>query len=57
MRKTKTDANGKFSLIFRTKPVRIIRVTLENHEIYTSNSLQVNPGEEIKLNIQLQPIE
>ncbi len=57
MRKTKTDANGKFSLIFRTKSVRIIRITLENHEIYTSNSLQINPGEEISLNIQLQPIE
>jgi hypothetical protein len=37
------------------KSLRIIRVTLENHEVYTSNSLQINPGEEINLNIQLQP--
>lgn len=54
-RRTKTDADGKFGLIFHTKSVRIVRVTLENHEIYTSNSLQITPGEEIKLNIQLQP--
>jgi hypothetical protein len=57
MRRTKTDANGHYSLIFRTKSVRILRVTLDNHQIYTSNALQINPGELINLNIQLQPIE
>jgi hypothetical protein len=55
MRTTKTDVNGYFSLIFYTNATRIIRVTLENHGIYTSNSLQINPGDVINLNIQLQP--
>jgi hypothetical protein len=57
MRKTKTDANGHFSLIFRTKSVRIVRVTVDGHQIYTSNTLQINPGDVINLNIQLPPVE
>ncbi|MBM3435562.1 MAG: carboxypeptidase regulatory-like domain-containing protein [Bacteroidetes bacterium] len=57
MRKTKTDVNGGYSLIFKTKSSRIIRVMLENHEIFTSNLLQIKPGDVITLNIQLKPIE
>jgi hypothetical protein len=54
-RNTKTDGDGYFKLIFYTKATRIIRVTLENHEIYTSVSLLIIPGDVINLNIQLQP--
>lgn len=56
-RRTKTDVNGKFSLIFRTKSIRIVRITMEGHGIYTSNALQINPGDVINLNIQLEPTE
>lgn len=55
-RKVKTDVNGKFSLAFRTKTSRIIRVTLENHEVFASDLLEIKPGAVITLNIQLQPI-
>ncbi|MBM3435393.1 MAG: carboxypeptidase regulatory-like domain-containing protein [Bacteroidetes bacterium] len=57
MRKTKTDVNGGYSLIFKTKFSRIVRVMLENHEVFTSDLLQIKPGDVITLNIQLKPIE
>jgi hypothetical protein len=48
---------GFFFAWGKDRGARIATKSDANHEIYTSNSFQITPGEEIKLNIQLKPKE
>ncbi len=53
-RAAKTNEQGQFTFIFRKKAFVTLRISLADHITFTSSLITVNPGNPIKLDIQLQ---
>jgi hypothetical protein len=56
-RTVKTDADGKFSFLFRKKGTPSLQVEFDGKKLYKGEPTTILPGDQINLNIELEPNE